>query len=418
MRLGLERLLRHQLGRALSPDGVWLENSFGYHCLIMNQLAMLLTDLRLAGVPEAQFIRDALARMLPFAEGLIKVDGSAPLIGDTAPGRHLSTIAAARREIALADGQDYSANPTDANFTRAAATYYFREGGYFASHTGRDLSAKDSSVIFTATLRNPKHKQSDDLSIIFSRGVTDLLVDGGTFNKEISDSVRNAARYDPASHNTFRVNNGGYPLVVVPGTSLPGGLNGMWEGPGWAAVRGFNHAYPDARLTRTVIHLKDHHAVLVLDILASKTSSEVLFEQFWHVSPDFPHAESKGRRTLVFNSKSDGVLLASFEENGPAPLVEFGSWQNTIAWMMQAGKGVVPTPYIRRAITCQNAVMASIFQWAETAGDLAISFDSGKSDRLELTAQGVDFTARFIIDQKEIARVALEKNPMAEREFA
>jgi len=212
MRLGLERLLRHQLGRALSPDGVWLENSFGYHCLIMNQLAMLLTDLRLAGVPEAQFIRDALARMLPFAEGLIKVDGSAPLIGDTAPGRHLSTIAAARREIALADGQDYSANPTDANFTRAAATYYFREGGYFASHTGRDLSAKDSSVIFTATLRNPKHKQSDDLSIIFSRGVTDLLVDGGTFNKEISDSVRNAARYDPASHNTFRVNNGGYPL--------------------------------------------------------------------------------------------------------------------------------------------------------------------------------------------------------------
>jgi hypothetical protein len=79
---------------------------------------------------------------------------------------------------------------------------------------------------------------------------------------------------------------------------------------------------------------------------------------------------------------------------------------------------VVPTPYIRRAITCQNAVMASIFQWAETAGDLAISFDSGKSDRLELTAQGVDFTARFIIDQKEIARVALEKNPMAEREFA
>lgn len=418
MRLGLERLERHQLGTALSGDGVWLENSYGYHCLIMNQLAMLLADLRLAAAPEARFIRDALARMLPFAEGLIKMDGTSPLIGDTAPSRHLPTVAAARREIALASGQSGKREGEEAGFIREKATYYFPQSGYFASYTGRELSPQSSGVIFTATLRNPKHKHSDDLSIIFSRGATDLLIDGGTFNKEISDSVRNAARYDPASHNTFRVNNGGYPLRVMPGASLPGGLNGMWEGNGWAAARGFNHAYPDARVTRTVIHLKNHHALVVLDILGSKTVSEVLFEQFWHISPEFPPAKDGQGRTLAFRSKLEGLLLAGFDDSGPAPTVDTGSKENPIAWMMKAGKGVVATPYLRRAVTCRKATMASIFQWSRSPAEIAVSCQAAGHGKFDLRASGRGFEAHFSIGDREIVCLALEDRAAEKREFA
>jgi hypothetical protein len=417
MRVGLERLERHQLRKALSPDGVWLENSFGYHCNIMNQLAMLLADLRIAGAPEARFIRDALARMLPFAEGLIKMDGSAPLIGDTAPSNHLSTIAGARKEIALADGES-SARAKEGSFVRLKATYYFPQAGYFASYTGRELSAKSSSVVFTATLRNPKHKQSDDLSVIFSRGATDLLVDGGTFNKEISDSVRNAARHDPASHNTFRVNNGGYPVRVLPGAPPPGGLNGMWEGGGWAAARGFNHAYPDARITRIIIHLKEHNALIVFDMLASKTSNKVLFEQFWHVSPDFaPVADEQGN-ALTFSSKSQGFLSAAFEHGGPEAQIKFGSKENPIAWLMVPGKGVVPTPYIRRATSCQSGTMASLFQWTEAPADLAVAYRLTENGKFSVMARGHGFEAHFGVSEGDVTCSALQERASGQREFA
>ena len=156
-------------------------------------------------------------------------------------------------------------------FTRAKNTYYFPDAGYFASHTARALDPAGSTLIFFATLSGkPKHKQSDDLSVMFARGNTDLLIDGGTYNKEISDTVRNSARYDPASHSTFRVNGAGYALRVAKGARRAG-LTGQWQGDGWAASRGFNEAYEDGRVERIAIHLKGHHAVIVFDTLASKT---------------------------------------------------------------------------------------------------------------------------------------------------
>ena len=126
LQLGIERLQRFQLDRVLLPDGVWQENSYGYHCLIMNVFQMLAGDLRRAGLREAGVLHDALRRMLPYAEGLIRPDGYGPLIGDTTPRRHFGIMARAIDE--LNEAGDSSIKEIELKtFVRAKDTYYFPE---------------------------------------------------------------------------------------------------------------------------------------------------------------------------------------------------------------------------------------------------------------------------------------------------
>ncbi len=408
--LGMGRLTRYQTGKALSADGVWLENSFSYHCWIVSLFTRMLADLRTANAPDSPVIRDALRRMIPFVEALIKVDGQGPLIGGTGPGQFLPTILAARRELAFAEGGGEAADrPACEPFVREKTTYYFPQSGYFASHSTAELSNDASSVTFLVTLGNTKHKHSDDLSVLLNHGAADLLIDGGTFSKETSDSLCNAAQFDPASHNTFRVNGEGYILRAVPGL-VSAGLIGMWEESGWAAALGYNHAYPEARILRAAIHLKKNNAVLVLDKLASKTSREALFEQFWHLSPDLSPRDGDGANSLVFGTTAKGALLAAFDAAGPTPAIEFGSKENPIGWAMRRRGSVVPTPYIRRMLKCQSGTMATAFQWTGGDGKLEVAFRSLATGGVEISAKGYKFAAQFSVGENIVSCTALESS--------
>jgi Heparinase II/III-like protein/Heparinase II/III N-terminus len=407
LRLGLDRLLNLQVKPALSSDGVWLENSFGYHCLIMNLFTKMAADLAVAGEPGAEVLRDALHRMWPFAEAMIKPDGTGPLIGDTSPRKLFPIMARARAVLDSVPENTVSLR----NFTRAKSTYAFPQAGYFVSHTGREMPPHSSTMIFFANLIHAKHKHSDDLSVLFSIGETDLLVDGGTYNKEISDRVRNAARHDPASHNTFRLNGTGYKLRSLMGKKNAG-LEGSWEGDGWAAARGFNRAYADGQVSRVAIHLKEHHAVIVFDRLSGK--GNVLFEQFWHIAPEFQPRElglCEGQQ--VFSSEDAGHLLVAFD-SGPAEcVIARGGKKDPVAWLMLPNGKTVPTPYIRRSLTTRAAAIASLFQWSPRRAEIDIAFTEMRNGAVEINAHGDDFVAKFAISETAVECLALQSISIA-----
>jgi hypothetical protein len=295
-------------------------------------------------------------------------------------------------------------------FTRSKDTYWFPDAGCFVSHADRAAGEDGSTVIFFANISTPKHKQSDDLSVVLSNGSQDLLIDGGTYNKEVSDTVRNAARFDPASHNSFRVNGAGYALRPLPGMK-PAGLDGMWSGDGWAAARGYNNAYPDARITRYVIHLKHHHALIVLDRLASKkvdvgptlipTSPEVTFEQFWHIHPDFVPDPNRSA-PWAFASAGKGNLLVAFDDGPGDVRVSHGGADSPIAWLMLSEDTIVPTPYVCRTLRTNDGLMGSLFQWSETAGTVAIKLNQAGRKGVEIDMDGVGFTCRFAVRGKDV----------------
>ena len=242
---------------------------------------------------------------------------------------------------------------------------------------------------------------------MFARGTTDLLIDGGTYNKEISDTVRNSARYDPASHSTFRVNGAGYPLRMPKGARRAG-LTGQWQGDGWAAARGFNEAYEDARVERTAIHLKRHHAVIVFDTLSSKTRRPACFDQFWHIAPDFTPKE-KGQRNWTCASSKNGTLLVAFDSEEAACNAGFGGPDNPIAWtMLLDDDRIVPTPYLQRTKELQTGQMASLFQWTASGGTGEIDFATSRAGETEIRARGEGFncTLRIGADKVELLPLA------------
>jgi hypothetical protein len=401
LRLGIERLKRFQIDRVLLPDGVWQENSYGYHCLILNIFTMLAADLRHAGLPEAAILRDAMRRMLPHTEALIRPDGYGPLIGDTTPRRHFAILANAIDEL-KAPGDDPGGNIDLKKFVRSSDTYFFPQGGYFASHASNRLDPDGSTLIFFSTLGGkPKHKQSDDLSVMFAHGNIDLLIDGGTYNKEISDTVRNCARYDPASHNTFRVNGKGYALRTGKGRKRAG-LTGKWEGDGWAAARGFNEAYDDARIERVAIHLKRHQAAIVFDVLASKSQRPARFDQYWHISPDFAPRQGRTARNWTMASTRLGFLLCAFD-SGPAHCeAGAGGRDNPIAFTMLPDQRIVPTPYLQRTKDVRQGLMASLFQWSGDEDEPTIDIAIHSGNTAEISAWGKGFECRFTISPAQV----------------
>jgi hypothetical protein len=406
LELGTDRLRRLQLRLALSKDGVWKENSFGYHCVVMNVLRMLASDLRRAGRQEAAMLHEALEKMETFVEALIRPDGYGPLLGDTAPRRYGFALEETKVELAAA-GRTQAERAATSPATRRMDTYYFPDSGYFASHSSRALDENGSTAIFCATLSGrPKHKQSDDLSVIFARGSMDLLIDGGTFNKEISDTVRNCARYDPASHNSFRVNGAGYPLRAPKGARRAG-LAGFWRGEGWAAARGFNRAYEDGGVERTIIHLKRHHALIVLDELTSKSQKPARFDQFWHFAPGLEAKDAGSSRHWVFSARG-GLFLAGFDaEEAPCALGKGGP-DEPIAWtMLMDGGGIAPTPYLRRTKELTAGRMASIFQWSNRSATIEIECAPATGGTSEIRARGADLECAFAVSAGGVRLLAL-----------
>lgn len=404
--MGLERLERGQLGSMLSEDGVWLENSFEYHRLVMTALGDLALDLRTGGAPGGEFLLDAVERMLAFVEAFVTRKGEAPLIGDTTPRDALQAIQGSRVLLASLRGQTRQERVSVQSFLRPRETYLFPKSGYFASHSGAALDdAGGSSVIFYATLGAPKHKQSDDLSVLFECGRTTLLVDGGTYNKEVSDDIRNAARFDPASHNSYRINGKGYSLRPSPGKPLAG-VTSMWSGHGWAAAHGFNRAYDDGQIDRFVIHLKRHNALIVADKLASASFAACEFEQFWHLAPEFQAEELGVEFALKFASHGCGVLSVAFDREPATSTVGEGGPENPIAWLMTSDGRTVPTPYIRRAKRGRRAWMVSFFQWSERwKGPARVVVTPGA--RMKLEIESADVSAAFAIGGHGVERLAL-----------
>ena len=148
--LGMRRLKRFQLDMALSPDGVWLENSFGYHCSMMNQFPMTARDLRTAGAPEARSfctMRSGAWRRSCRSDGQVRRRRAAHRRHRAAADKFRLL---ARDECARTAPATNAARTRDLPPRQATPTCFLR-AGYFASHTNRD--ARSGTILDPDLLR-------------------------------------------------------------------------------------------------------------------------------------------------------------------------------------------------------------------------------------------------------------------------
>jgi hypothetical protein len=337
----LEALRAYQLEAGMSRDGIWYDG-FAQQCSVLAVLRLLAADLRTSEI-SAVPVAAAVTKLEPFAAAFVSFEGISPSIAESPPMAGKKPAAAAIRSPAsLAGGP-----------LREAVV--FPEGGFFISRTGKDGSRPSSHLVLharPAALGGP--------SLSFSVGLNSLLIGGGTLARRAPPEAKVAARENPAAHNAVRVNRQDYAQAENPGEQAIRIAN-AWEGEDWAAVRLINEAFSQARMARTVIHLKSACALLVIDELAA-AEGKADFEIFWHLAHGLQNTTD-----LSFNCPKGGILKVAF---GGSASVEMGrGGGDGIGWASLNKREVAPNQYLVCAIKADDAVCASFFRWSARAFD-------------------------------------------------
>jgi hypothetical protein len=269
---------------------------------------------------------------------------------------------------------------------RPANQAYFPEGGYFVSRSGKTAGKITSHLVLLA-----RPATRGGMSLSFSIGGVPVLIGGGTLDPKAPREVRRAALDDPASHNAVRIDRRLYREAVSSPSKIR--LAGMWHERDWAAGRLINEAFAGAVVSRTVVHLRPSHSLLVVDELAG--SQEMLFEQFWHFAPELqPHGSppffSAGKRGIV-SVAFDGTEMGDPSKGG----------DGSIGWTAKAKRNVVPNPYIRCATISAKGLVAAFFGWGSTHTRVELEA-TAVANGWQATLAGPSFRAAFAFAEGQL----------------
>lgn len=394
----LARLKRFQIEPGLFADGVW-RGGFSDHCSVLSSLAEILSGLQAHKLSDANVLSDAIRRMGPFAAAMLKSDGCAPALDDNPSKSFARNLTQVRATLRSVDKPDAAASPGEegAEPLRSAGTHVFPAAGYLISHSAKKPHPRSSQLVFHALAEASAASGIGGLSLSFAIGPTDLVVGGGVTTRKASETVREASRLDQAAHNSFRVNGKSYGRSTALGAIAFGQF---WTGDDWAAAAASNRAYEDGGVTRTVVHLKKHNALIVIDELAAKTEDAAEFEQFWHLAPPF----TPSQEPLCFASERNGALVVAVDGQD-RPVVERGDESNPLGWTRDSEGEVVPNFYLRRSRGTVHGAMATLFRWMPEYRPVFVDLSVNGVGAWSVRARGAELDARFTFAENELVSV-------------
>jgi hypothetical protein len=362
---GLERLKTMQLAIGLTADGVWRDETYAIHCLVLGVITVLIGDFPSADAAQIEPLAAITKKMTLFSEAVLKSDGAPPAFDGSKQKSYSSRIAMQRRLIAKAGGRQ-AAGPK-ALQSRITDTYVFREAQYFISHSSQKMEGGSSLVILHAEPASAMHGDPGGLVLAFACGDKDLIVRAAPPDKQ-------ADAQDPRLRNFYRIGDGGKPQAGSGARIVK-----SWRGPGWVAARALEDGHAQGAVERIVVHLKAAHALVVVDALASAAGAG--FEQFWNVAPGFVPGED-----LRFSDAADSHLALAFCD-GAAAGAETGEGGTRLSRSLAPG------------------LTASVLQWADGPAPLSIALKQtqdgwtarveGKEIRCGLRLAGGELTCQL-----------------------
>jgi hypothetical protein len=368
---GLERLKRLQVDPGLSAEGVWMGDSYGKHNLALTEITALFGDFPPAESALLEPFAAATKKMTLFSEAMLKSNGQPPAFDGTKEKVYSNKISGMRKSIARATGKTVSSGKS-ALTSRVTDTYVFREAQYFISHSQQKVVPESSLVVLHAAPPSIANEDPGGVKLVFAYNESNLLIRAEPLEEEGEDEKPDET--DPALRNFYRIDGKGN-LAPESGSPKAARMVKSWRGPGWAAAKAFENNYESASVSRTVIHLKARHALIVVDELAS--DRDALFEQFWNMGPDFAAPETAAM-PLHFISEGKGVVS-----------VVLTGVNDVSTAKAEAGTT------LRGAVTLAQGAVASLFQWTDEAAPAALSVERKGPGEWTATASGKGFSARL-----------------------
>lgn len=271
--------LSNAVYRDFSSKGVHLENSPSYHFMtrrIFNQVENFLkaNDLTLG-----KEIRQQLIKTKDYIKYIVKPNKEIPTIGDTQKG-----------------------NATW--LKKSFDSFCDSHAGITIMQSKADIEENSTWLSFICGYGSKTHKHRDDLSISLYYNGNDILVDSGRYNYDSKDRIRQYF-LSPQAHSTLYIPSKDY-IIEDPFKNrnkiktVNYVTNELYD-----YVKGVNYAYPDVKLSRSVIFFKPNIIVLHDNILSENVDE---FQQIFNFASGVTINQVENEK-VVLSTKNDTVTL-------------------------------------------------------------------------------------------------------------
>lgn len=275
------RRLTVQLEQTISPNGVHLEHSPGYHSDIMVRLQSLERQLRTFDI-EYELDLDALqSRMARFLGITVQPNGRLAPVGDTRP-MELESSSAWDHEAAFPWLEYYLTEGGSGVLHDTVAVY--PDEGYAVIRDFDDgaVPFRESLYLFFTAAANDVtgrrgHKHADDLSFILSYRGYEFVIDAGLYG------------YERDRHRDYVVSSRAHNVVLIDGQNFSGwdsGIEAFEASSNYTMIRASHRNHPGFEHTRWIVHLPPTKFLLVDDLRPDLSDPPArrdhTFEQLFH----------------------------------------------------------------------------------------------------------------------------------------
>ena len=311
--LAMDRI-GQQFDRSLTGDFVHVENSPGYHLMVLSWLVSVQNELRALGIAIPGDWQEKTAGMIDVLPYLFLPDNSLPRFGDTDSHSYSKEeVLEMLREdasdpLGLHPGLAYVLGAGQEGAPPEAVDRVFLQGGY-ACFRDRWPEAASYRDMIVAHLKfghhSDTHYHEDDSSFSIHGYGTDIFVDSGFYNYEGRNPYTRYAR-GAFAHN----------VLVIDGKGNEPGEIGSTQildyalGASCSFVHGrtaHNLLAGASPVTRTFVHIKPN-AFLVVDELTA--SAPHRYEQHFHFHPLYQETREEANGGFLVTSQRPGTPSA------------------------------------------------------------------------------------------------------------
>jgi hypothetical protein len=373
------------MSEMVDPDGVSTEQSASYQLIAISLFTRADAYLRQFGDGFGGGERDLLLKMVQFAALLIRSDGTGPPFGDTA---YRNNLEGRLRQLTTDDlltpwaahilaepaVRSPSNSPPDLVVLPHAGYVIMRPANQSGSHLFADFG-----------LERRVHGHWDQLAFSYFSAGLDVLVDsGGPYEY----GARGRGQFmAPHSHNT----------VVIDGETSQSGdarLLGSHDDARVSMARGLRRSETGVVHTRSLIMLKEHDVLLIVDELSPDRAGQHQYELMLQLPPEAQVNTVPGglEADLAGTTRANIALRASSE---PEIAVYQGlDGERWLGWVTDGTRSRLPAPAVVARLTAGDAWLVS-----------AIRLDRQAPELVDLDRRGEQLELRLVVDGSKLELV-------------